>query len=162
MVPKERFFANRITDKSSREHHFLLKSQHFYWRQLFDPFFRAWWIWQKLCLPYKLKWSHQQYSAKGDFILCFASGKNKQVTFMCPISELNWVTTYNSRVILGERPLMTSDDFRWFSTYLPTMSDDFYLITSDFWESFWTSLPTLKSDIINWRSLGFFLFLICI
>jgi hypothetical protein len=34
-------------------------------------------------------------------------------------------------------------------TYLPTMSDNFYLITSDFWESFWTYLPTLKSDVIN-------------
>ena len=48
---------------------------------------------------------------------------------------------------------MTSDDFRWFSTYLSTMSDDFYLITSDFWESFWTCLPTLKSEVINGRSL---------
>ena len=36
--------------------------------------------------------------------------------------------------------------------YLPSMSDDFYLITSDIWESFWTYLPTLKSDVINGRS----------
>ena len=48
-----------------------------------------------------------------------------------------------------ERPLMTSYNFRWISTYLPIMSDEFYLITSDFWGSFWTYLHNLKSDVIN-------------
>ena len=42
---------------------------------------------------------------------------------------------------LGERSLLTSDDFPWFSTYLTTMSDDFYLITSDFGASFWPTYP---------------------
>ena len=36
---------------------------------------------------------------------------------------------------LREHPLMTSDNFWWFWTYLPTMSDNFYDITSDIWES---------------------------
>ena len=58
---------------------------------------------------------------------------------------------YQTRLI-RERPLMTSDNFRWFLTYLPTMSDDFYLITSGFLGSFWTYLCTLKSDVINERS----------
>ena len=44
---------------------------------------------------------------------------------------------------------MTSDVFRPFLTYLPTMSDDFYPITSDIWGLFWTPLPTLKLDVIN-------------
>ena len=57
----------------------------------------------------------------------------------------------------------SNNDVRWFSmifdlptyltTYLPTMSDNFYFITSNFWESFWTYLPTLKLDVINGRSL---------
>ena len=38
-----------------------------------------------------------------------------------------------------ERRHMQSDDFREFSTTLPTMSDNFYHVESDFFWSFWTS-----------------------
>ena len=48
---------------------------------------------------------------------------------------------------------MTSDDFWWFSTHLPTMSNDFYPIMSNFLWSLWTPLPALKSDFINGHSL---------
>ena len=56
-----------------------------------------------------------------------------------------------------ERPLMTSDDFWRFLTYIVTMSNDFYLIKFNFGGSFWTFLPILKSDVINGRSsIAFF------
>ena len=50
-----------------------------------------------------------------------------------------------SILIQGERPLMTSDDFRRFLTYLP-----FSTLKRPIFGSF---LPTLKSDVINGRSL---------
>ena len=37
-----------------------------------------------------------------------------------------------------KRRHMQSDDFRWFLSPLPTMSDNFYYVTSDFFWSFWT------------------------
>ena len=49
-----------------------------------------------------------------------------------------------------EGPLMTSDDFRRFLTYLPTF---FNPKTSDFLVKFEPPLPTLKSDVINGHSL---------
>ena len=50
---------------------------------------------------------------------------------------------------IKERPVMTSDNFWWFLTNLPTMSDIFYLITSDFWESSLFYLLILKLDVID-------------
>jgi hypothetical protein len=48
---------------------------------------------------------------------------------------------------------MTSDVFRSFLTYLPTMPDDFYPVMSDIWGLFGPRpLPTLKSDVIYGRS----------
>ena len=49
---------------------------------------------------------------------------------------------------------MASDFFVHFlTTYLPTMSDDFYSITSNIWGIFWTLLPTQTLDVIYGCSL---------
>jgi len=51
-----------------------------------------------------------------------------------------FVSMCKQEIHFRERPLIMSDDFWWFLTYLPTMSDNFYLIMSNFRESFWTYL----------------------
>ena len=80
---------------------------------------------------------------------------NYMLTSWCTLSNYVFLVAYvYFRQKLRERPLMTSEDFRRFLTYLP-----FSTLKRPIFGSFWTPQPTLKSDVNNGRSLSMYLLL---